>query len=55
MADDKFVKKFKPISDAERDRVTTAILAEYERLGKPPVYAGDMLVSPGLAETIRGR
>jgi len=41
----------------ERDQARTnaAILAEYERLGKPPVYAGDLLVSPGLAETIRGQ
>lgn len=29
-----------------------AILAEYARLGRDPVYAGEWLVSPGLAEKL---
>lgn len=49
------VEKCQERYERDQARTNAAILAEYERLGKPPVYAGDLLVSPGLAETIRGR
>ena len=49
------IKPFKPMSDREREWHKGRVLREYERLGQEPVYAGDLLVSPGLAETIRGR
>jgi hypothetical protein len=39
----------------QAERKQRKILAEYARLGREPMYAGDMLISPGLESQLRLR
>lgn len=43
------------VLSCEQKRMDQKIIAEYERIGQTPVYAGDMLISPGLVRQMRGR
>lgn len=51
-ADDREARRQAQLNAKGLQQAQRFILGEYDRLGRDPVYAGDMLVSPELADKL---